>query len=120
MYRIGVIDDDSATRSLVKMLLELEGFQVFDLSTDIDEILQSIERLRIQALFIDVHLHNQSGLDIVKTIRSHHQFSTVKILMTSGMEVEDKCMAVGADGFLLKPFMPAQLVNWLRANLTKE
>lgn len=120
MSRIGVIDDDVTTRSLIKMLLEMEGFQVVNLSTDLDEILESLGSQYFSALFIDVHLHNLSGLDIVQKIRTLDQFSQLIILMTSGMEVADKCMAVGSNGFLLKPFMPNELTDWLRANLPKE
>lgn len=120
MRRIGVIDDDVTTRSLIKMLLEMEGYIVINLSTDYDEILLMLDSQPFNALFVDVHLHNQSGLEIVKQIRALDRFSSLKILMTSGMEVEDKCLAVGSNGFLLKPFMPGELTDWLRANLVKE
>lgn len=120
MRIIGVIDDDVTTRSLIKMLLEMEGYVVVNLSTDFDEVLLSLDSQPFNALFVDVHLHNQSGLEIVKRIRELDRFSSLKILMTSGMEVGDKCQAVGSNGFLLKPFMPGELTDWLRANLTKE
>jgi CheY-like chemotaxis protein len=33
--------------------------------------------------------------------------------MTSGLELRQECLAAGADGFLMKPFMPKELIDWL-------
>jgi len=120
MFRIAIVDDDITTRSLIKMLLEMEGYEADNLSTDIDDIIVSLKKNKFHALFIDVHLHSQSGLEIVKKLRSLKKFANLRILMISGMDVGEKCMAVGADGFLLKPFMPNELVDWLKTNLPKE
>jgi FixJ family two-component response regulator len=37
--------------------------------------------------------------------------------MTSGLNVEEECMESGANGFLLKPYMPDDLLDILKRNL---
>jgi len=34
--------------------------------------------------------------------------------MTSGMDVKERCLEAGADAFLLKPYMPDELMAKLR------
>lgn len=116
MKKIFVIDDDVTTRSLLKMLLEMEGYQIFVPGPDLDELYHLIQSESPVLLFIDIHLQTISGIDILNNLRSHPDYATLKILMTSGMDLADKCHAAGADGFLLKPFMPDELISWIKDN----
>jgi len=36
--------------------------------------------------------------------------------MSSGEDVRDACAKAGADGFLLKPYMPDDLISWIRTH----
>ena len=66
------------------------------------------------ALFMDVHLGQQSGMNIVQAIRKNPALAHVRIVMTSGLNVKDECLRHGANHFLLKPFMPDDLIKVLR------
>ena len=65
-------------------------------------------------LLMDVHLGDQNGLDIVTTIRENKDFSQMNIVMTSGLNVKEECLRRGANHFLLKPFMPDDLLRVLK------
>ncbi len=116
MKKILVVDDDITTRTLLKMLLEMEGFQTIISTMEIENIFNHIHNDEPDVLLIDVHLQNVSGIEIVKNIRQNPDRSGLRILMTSGMDVQDKCIEAGANGFLLKPFMPEELINWIKQN----
>jgi len=112
-----LIEDDATMMSLLNTLLDLEGFDTVLSSGDSAESFASsvIQELP-DALLLDVHLRHVNGLDILKAVRSTPAGHNVKIIMTSGMNVGDDCLKFGADGFLLKPYIPDELINWLRAN----
>jgi DNA-binding response OmpR family regulator len=65
-------------------------------------------------ILLDVHLRNVSGFDLVKGLRQDEQLKTTQVLMASGMELSVECRQAGADGFILKPFMPEELVGKIR------
>jgi CheY-like chemotaxis protein len=65
-------------------------------------------------MLMDVHIGKQNGLDVVKTIRSDPSNAGVRIVMTSGLDVRDECLRRGANYFLLKPFMPDDLLKLLK------
>jgi CheY-like chemotaxis protein len=51
---------------------------------------------------------------IVSSIRRDPEFSKVNVVMTSGLNVKDECLRRGANHFLLKPFMPDDLLKVLK------
>lgn len=107
-------EDDSTMVSLLKTLLKLEGFEVLalDVNSDVPAVVQ---REKPDALFMDVHLGGQrSGMEILETIRKQKELSDVRIVMASGLNVKDECINRGANAFLLKPFMPDDLIRALK------
>ena len=101
--------------SLLQTLLRLEGFETVTLETDAD-VTQALLREKPDILFMDVHLGTRSGMDAVEMIRKNSQLADVRVVMTSGLNVKDECMRRGADDFLLKPFMPDDLIGILKRN----
>jgi CheY-like chemotaxis protein len=113
MAKVLLAEDDSTMVSLLLTLLKMEGFEVVALDTN-NDVVAAVEHERPQALFMDVHLGNQSGMKILENLRQNKNNSDVRIIMTSGMNMKDECISRGADAFLLKPFMPDDLLSALR------
>ena len=113
MPKVMLIDDDPAILSLLQALLEFEGFQVKQLNGEgeQDEVLGQIYYEKPDLLLLDVHLHHINGLDLLHLIRTDEGLDSIRVLMSSGMELSSKCTQEGADGFILKPYMPDELVK---------
>ena len=113
MAKVLLAEDDKTMVSLLKTLLNMEGFEVLalDVNSDVPALVQQETP---HALFMDVNLGGQSGMDILDTIRKQKELSDVRIVMTSGYNVKDECINRGANAFLLKPFMPDDLIKALK------
>jgi CheY-like chemotaxis protein len=113
MPKILLAEDDHTMVSLLKTLLKLEGFDVvaLDVNADVPTIVQHENP---DVLLMDVHLGQQSGMDIVQAIRNDPTFANLRIVMTSGLNVKEECLKRGANYFLMKPFMPDDLLKVLR------
>ena len=110
MPKILIAEDDLTMVSLLKTLLKLEGFEVVNLDVNAD-ILTAIVRELPDVILMDVHLGEKSGVEVVASLRKKPEFEQVRIVMTSGMDMKDECLNQGADHFLLKPFMPDDLIK---------
>ncbi len=64
---------------------------------------------------LDVFLAGQNGLQILESIRAHPRLRATRVVMVSGMDVSAECKKKGADAFLLKPYMPDELVRLLKS-----
>ncbi len=117
MTKIMVVEDDRTMQGLLQTLLTLEGYQVIQGSESCDEIIAAIYRERPDFLLLDVHLKKGSGLDIVRRLHSIPGSFLPLILMTSGRDFSDECLRIGADGFLLKPYMPSELTGWIKEHI---
>ena len=113
MAKVLLAEDDMTMVSLLKTLLNLEGYEVLALDVNAD-VPAVVEREKPHALFMDVHLGGQSGMEILDTIRKQKGLSDVRIVMTSGFNVKEECISRGANAFLLKPFMPDDLIRALK------
>ncbi|MGD8552936.1 MAG: response regulator [Anaerolineales bacterium] len=110
MPKILIVDDDDTMVSLLCTLLELDGYEVIA-SQEWDGILGVLEKEQPELVLMDCILPQSSGLDILGKIRSQSEFDQTAVIMTSGLDMEHRCQALGANGFLLKPYPPEQLLN---------
>jgi DNA-binding response OmpR family regulator len=113
MAKILLAEDDKTMVSLLKTLLTMEGFDVLGLDVNAD-VPAAVQREKPDALFMDVHLGGQSGMEILQAIRSNKDLADLRVVMTSGLDVREQCIRSGANAFLLKPFMPDDLLKVLR------
>lgn len=113
MSKVLLAEDDRTMVSLLTTLLEMEGYEVvvLDVHTDVPS---AVSRENPDALLMDVHLGEQSGLDIIQNIRKDLANTNVNIVMTSGLNMKDECIKRGANHFILKPFMPDDLLKLLK------
>ncbi len=116
MPKVMLAEDDQTMVSLLKTLLRMEGFEVIALDGDAD-IAASVRREIPDVLLLDVHLENQNGLEVLEAIRDSEDTRATRIVMTSGLNLKAECMARGADDFLLKPYMPDELIEMLKRNI---
>jgi DNA-binding response OmpR family regulator len=118
MNKILLIEDDETMRLLLKTLLELEKYEVILAPTTNEELLlKSVYDCQPDALLLDVHLKGISGIDILTKLRSDSKMNSLVIIMTSGMDMAEVCLQNHADGFLMKPYMPDDLLALLRSLL---
>jgi CheY-like chemotaxis protein len=114
--KILLAEDDATMVSLLKTLLKMEGYQVVALDANAD-VPAAVRREKPDVVLLDVYLSHQSGLEILDTLRRAKDTSAVRVVMTSGMNLKDDCIKRGANGFLLKPYMPDDLIGILKNNI---
>ncbi|MER7764063.1 response regulator [Streptomyces sp. NPDC097619] len=113
--RVLVVDDNKVIRQLIKVNLELEGFEVVTAS-DGAECLDVIHEVRPDVVTLDVVMPRLDGIGTVARLRADPRTSGLPVAIVSACtqyEVESG-FAVGADAFLSKPFEPAELIRIVR------
>lgn len=111
MTNILLIDDDRTNASLIKILLEMDGFKV-TVCPDLNQARQSIHKY-IDAFIIDCNLAlGDNGMDLLKEIRQGGTAvpRDIPVIMTSGDDRRSvEAETSGATQFLLKPYSPSKL-----------
>jgi CheY-like chemotaxis protein len=104
---------------LLATLLELDGFEVFP-TTQPGDLVQNLRDDQPDLVIMDVFLKNSDGIELLRKVRSTSEFKHLPVIMTSGMDVGDQCLEAGANGFILKPYSPPDLIDMIRENLLGE
>ncbi len=100
---------------LLKTLLGLEGYQVATRLDKTGNIPENIRHEKPEVPLIDFFSGNRNGKDIVRQTREMPDMKELEIVMVSGTDKTEECLAVGANAFLLKLYKPEDLFDLLRS-----
>ncbi|GHF45170.1 hypothetical protein GCM10018790_23690 [Kitasatospora xanthocidica] len=113
--RVLVVDDNEVIRQLIRVNLELEGFEVVT-AADGAECLEVIRRVKPDVVTLDVMMPRLDGLRTAARLRATPDTRRLPIAIVSACTPADLDLGetVGVDGYLGKPFDPADLVALVR------
>lgn len=112
MNKVMLIEDDRTMLSLLKTLLGMEGFEVVIAGDESIEVVhQALKDEKPAAVLLDVNLRHMNGLDVLRQIRQDPELESVRVVMSSGIDYSEQCLAAGAQDFILKPYMPDDLIK---------
>ncbi|MDW4904580.1 response regulator [Streptomyces sp. ADMS] len=113
--RVLVVDDNKVIRQLIRVNLELEGFEVVT-AADGAECLEVIHQVLPDVVTLDVAMPRLDGLSTAARLRADPRTRALPLAVISACtqyEVEAG-LDVGVDAFLAKPFDPAELIRLVR------
>ncbi|WP_063654970.1 envelope stress response regulator transcription factor CpxR [Candidatus Arsenophonus triatominarum] len=117
MHKILLVDDDRELTSLLKELLEMEGFNVL-IAYDGEQALTLLDST-IDLLLLDIMMPKKNGIDTLKEIRRKYQIPVI-MLTARGSDLDRVLgLELGADDYLPKPFNDRELVARIRALLRR-
>lgn len=117
MHKILLVDDDRELTSLLKELLEMEGFSVI-IAYDGEQALTLLDST-IDLLLLDIMMPKKNGIDTLKEIRRQYQIPVI-MLTARGSDLDRVLgLELGADDYLPKPFNDRELVARIRALLRR-
>ncbi len=114
-----IVEDDKTMIGLLKTLLEMEGCRVTSYVHPSDTpLLDTIRQISPQVILMDVNLRDADGMEILQSIRADDKLGNIRIIMSSGSDYKDLCLRLGADDFLMKPYMPDDLIKMIKKALS--
>jgi CheY-like chemotaxis protein len=113
--RVLVVDDNKVIRQLIRVNLELEGFEVMT-AADGAECLELVHRVRPDVITLDIVMPRLDGLRTAARLRADPRTRELPIAIISAATPleEEWGRAADVDAFLAKPFEPADLVRLVR------
>jgi CheY-like chemotaxis protein len=116
--RVLVVDDDQVMVTLLRTLLQLDGFEV--IGAHPHESVVEVARVgQPDLILMDVFLRGSDGLEILAQLKANPDLARIPVVMCSGMDMSDACMQRGAQAFLTKPYAPDHLIDTIRASLAQ-
>lgn len=113
--RILVVEDEKKTASFIQKGLQAENFAA-DVCHNGDDALAVAIVTPYDAIVLDIMLPGRDGLSVLRQLRDRHNATPVILLSARG-EVNERIegLNAGADDYLPKPFVMAELIARIRA-----
>jgi CheY-like chemotaxis protein len=111
MTRILIAEDNAVNRELLRELLEMRGYEIFE-AVDGMQALTMIEQVRPHLLVLDLGMPVLDGFGVVRRIRENPVISKLPVLAATAYAMRgdrEKVMEAGFDGYLSKPINPKTL-----------
>ncbi len=121
MKHILLVEDDAAIAKLVMFKLEKNGFKVTR-ATNGKEALNWLKENRPALVLLDVMMPEMDGIETLEHMKDDETLRDIPVIMLSskGQKTEiERCLFLGADEYIVKPFSPAELVKRIRAVIDK-
>jgi putative two-component system response regulator len=109
--RVLIVDDDPASRALLRGLLIGEGLDVYEAGDG----LEAVHLLRAEKpdlIFLDVRMPGLDGFEVCRIVKQDPDLHLVPVVLLTGQADRESRLAglgCGADDFLAKPYDPSEL-----------
>lgn len=118
-----VVDDHPDNRDLLKRRLERLGIARVEMAVDGVEAVDMIRADSFDLVFLDVMMPNMNGYEVLERLRDENRLADLPVVMISALTEMDsvvRCIDLGAEDYLAKPFNPTLLRARLYALLEKK
>lgn len=108
--RILLVDDESSILKILQRIVKRVGGECVT-ACSAEEARQALQRESFDLLLSDLYLPGESGMDLIKWVQEH--FPNIGVIMISGEDDADvavKALAMGAYGYIIKPFKVNEIV----------
>lgn len=105
-------DDSTSIRQMVSFTLTQAGYEVVQ-AVDGQDAVNKLGNTHVDMLITDLNMPNLDGFGLIQQVRAMPQFKFMPIIMLtteSQGDMKQKGKAVGATGWIVKPFKPEQLL----------
>jgi len=110
-----IADDDADMRALLRLILRADGYDVIGEAGSGDRVLEACLQARPQVLLLDINMPGLDGIEVLEKARAG--LPRTRIIMISAGPTLDRvtdALRKGADGFIVKPFNAAKLLDDIR------
>lgn len=113
-YNILVVDDSMSMRAIIKKVIAMSGFDVGEIAEAGNglEALVKLNDFWADVVLTDIHMPEMDGIKLLEKIKSDPMTAAMPVVMItteSRDEVVSGALAMGAAGYIKKPFRPEDI-----------
>ena len=114
--RILLAEDEPSIRKMTTLRLEFEGYEVIAAADGDEAVRQAQAQLPIHLILLDIKLPKRNGYEICEFLKRQPATAGIPVIIFTASESEsqrlaDRCIEVGASGWIKKPFRTQELLD---------
>ncbi len=120
--KVLLVDDEAPLRSLLKSLLEMNGFTCLE-AEDGKKGLDEARKHTPDLILLDVNMPKMNGFEVLKNLKKEKKTMNIPVIMLTTRDTQDDMaqgMELYADKYIPKPFDSAKLLEEIRKTLSSQ
>jgi DNA-binding response OmpR family regulator len=116
-----VVDDNEMNRDMLSRRLTRQGHEVI-VAEDGQQALQMLSAHAYDLVLLDIMMPKMTGYEVLEKMKADTNFKHIPVIMISAVDDLDivvKCIEIGAEDYLFKPFNPVLLKARVETTLEK-
>lgn len=117
-----VVDDNEMNRDMLTRRLQRQGYDVMAVE-DGTSALQIVHQYNFDLVLLDIMMPNISGYEVLEQLKTNPRTRHLPVIMISAVDDLDsvvRCIEMGAEDYLFKPFNPVLLKARVGAILSRQ
>lgn len=115
-----VVEDEPENRLFIGLMLRTEGYDVLE-AEDGPAALELLNRGHLpELILLDVMMPGLNGWQVFERLRDDQRFTDIPVVMLTALAQRadvERAVQLGVDGYLTKPFEPADLIHTIEETL---
>lgn len=107
--RIVIADDEAVIRMGLRAMLEEKGYQVVGEAGDGGRVLDLVQKVRPDLVFLDIKMPDLDGLAVAERMADTHRVPVILLTAYGERSLIERAQQAGVMGYLMKPLREADL-----------
>ncbi len=110
--KVLVADDDPAIQELIRLNLEVQGYEVVIASNGVETIRKALSE-QPDLIILDILMPEMDGYEVMRLLKNSEETSNIPVIVLTAYASDAGALiswVEGAEGYLAKPFNPDELL----------
>ena len=119
MKNVLIVEDSKAIRSMIRVSLEEAGFFAVEAGNGF-EALKTLPTRRFDLIITDINMPDINGLELIGFVKSNPEYKEIPLVIVSTEKSDEdkkRGLALGASGYVVKPFTKKDLMSMVKSVL---
>lgn len=121
-HRVLVVEDEPENRLFIGLMLRTEGYEVVEAEDGFVALGLLDQGTLPDLVLLDVMMPGLNGWQVFERLREHPDWRRIPVVMLTALAQRadvERAVQLGVDGYLTKPFEPADLIHTIEDTITR-
>lgn len=119
-HRVLVVEDEPENRLFIGLMLRTEGYEVLEAEDGPSALDLLAREEHPELILLDVMMPGLNGWQVFERLRADPRWTQIPVVMLTALAQRsdvERAVELGVDGYLTKPFEPADLIHTIEETL---
>ena len=119
--KVLIVDDSKTILKTAKLILQ-DLYEVY-MANSGEMAIDILEKKEMDIILMDVDMPGMNGIETVKIIKQKEETKNIPVVFFTALaskEIVSQCLELDKSGYVIKPYLPEELINRIKVVLNEQ